>query len=344
MRKRKILAIFLIVFTVLLSSFTFYGYQTLYTPNINIDADTDIIFSIDRGTTFKELQNKLYDTRVVNDLVSFSFLSKIMGYDEKVLPGHYTLPPDMTNLDAIRFFRQGNPPVKIQFHSVRTIDNLASVFSNYLAMDSAEWSQYFSQESVQNEVGFNRENMISLFLPDTYEFYYKVNPDELMRRMKANYDKFWTDERIQKAENIELNPQQVSVLASIVRGETSKMDEASTIAGVYHNRLKKGMRLQADPTLIFAQQDFTIRRVRKGDKTIDSPYNTYKYKGLPPGPIYMTTEAYIDAVLNVEDHEYLYFCAKADFSGYHTFAKSFDKHLKNARKFQKALNERGIER
>ena len=122
------------------------------------------------------------------------------------------------------------------------------------------------------------------------------------------------------------------------------MDEASNVAGLYLNRLKKGMRLQADPTLIFAQQDFTIRRVRKGDKEIDSPYNTYKYKGLPPGPIYMTTKVYIDAVLDASDHEYLYMCAKADFSGYHAFAKSFDTHLKNARKFQRALNERGIER
>ena len=211
-------------------------------------------------------------------------------------------------------------------------------------MDSAEWSQYFSQEEVQMQVGLNRENMISMFLPDTYEFYYKVDPDDLMGRMKETYDKFWTDERLQKAENIGLSPQEVSTLASIVRGETAKMDEASAVAGVYYNRLRKGMRLQADPTLIFAQQDFSIRRVRKGDKEIDSPYNTYKYKGLPPGPIYMTTKAYIDAVLNVEDHEYMYFCAKADFSGYHAFAKDFDTHLKNARKFQRALNERGIER
>jgi len=344
MRKRKLLAAFLIVFTVMLSSFSFYGWQMLYTPNINIDTEEDVIFSIDRGTTFKELQNKLHDTRMVNELVTFSFLAKMMGYDEHVLPGHYTLTPNMTNLEAIRFFRLGNPPVKVQFRSVRTIDDLASVFAKHLAMDSAQWSQYFSQEDVQNEVGFNRENMISLFMPDTYEFYYKVDPDDLMARMKATYDKFWTAERRQKAANIGLTPKEVSTLASIVRGETAKMDEASTIAGVYYNRLQKGMRLQADPTLIFAQQDFSIRRVRKGDKEIDSPYNTYKYKGLPPGPIYMTTKAYIDAVLDVEDHEYMYFCAKADFSGYHAFAKSFDTHLKNAREFQRALNKRGIER
>ncbi|MCP4460600.1 MAG: endolytic transglycosylase MltG [Cytophagales bacterium] len=344
MRKRKLLAVFLIVFTVLLSSFSFYGYQMLYTPNINIDAEDDIVFSIDRGATFKQLQNKLYDTRVVNELVTFSFLAKVMGYDDNVQPGHYTLTPDMTNLETIRFFRQGNPPVKVQFQNVRTIDNLASVFSKYLAMDSAQWSQYFGEENIHSEIGFNRENMISLFLPNTYEFYYKVNPDDLMNRMKETYDKFWTEERLQKAENIGLTPQEVSTLASIVRGETAKMDEASTIAGVYYNRLKKGMRLQADPTLIFAQQDYSIRRVRKGDREIDSPYNTYKYKGLPPGPIYMPTKAYIDAVLNVEDHEYVFFCAKADFSGYHIFAKNFDTHLKNARKFQRALNERGIER
>lgn len=344
MRKRKLLAAFLIVFTVMLSSFSFYGYQMIKTPNINIDTEDDAIFTIDRGMTFKELQNKLYDTKTVNDLITFSFLAKLMGYDENVQSGHYTLTPNMTNLEAIRFFWQGNPPVKVQFHNVRTIDNLSTIFSKHLAMDSAEWSQHFSQEDVQSKLGFNRENLISMFLPDTYEFYYKVDPDELMSRIKTNYNKFWTDERLQKAENIGLTPQEVSTLASIVRGETAKMDEASDVAGLYLNRLKKGMRLQADPTLIFAQQDFTIRRVRKGDKEIDSPYNTYKYKGLPPGPIYMTTKAYIDAVLDAADHEYLYMCAKADFSGYHAFAKSFDTHLKNARRFQRALNKRGIER
>lgn len=316
----------------------------LYTPNINIDTEDDLVFSIDRGTSFKELQNNLYDTKVVNDLITFSFLSRMMGYDENVQPGHYTLKPDMTNLETIRFFNRGNPVVKVQFHNARTIDNLASIFSKRLAMDSAEWSQYFSREEVQNELGFNRENLISIFLPETYEFYYKVEPDDLMNKVKSTYDIFWTEERVQKAENIGLTTQQVSTLASIVRGETAKMDEASNVAGLYLNRLKKGMRLQADPTLIFAQQDFSIRRVRKGDKEIDSPYNTYKYKGLPPGPIYMTTKPYIDAVLNAEDHEYLYMCAKADFSGYHAFAKSFDIHLKNARKFQRALNKRGIER
>ena len=344
MRKRKILAVFLIVFTVLLSSFTFYGYQMLYTPNINIDTEEDLVFSIERGTTFKELQNSLYDTKVVNDLISFSFLSRMMGYDDNVQPGHYTLTPDMTNLETIQVFNRGNPVVKVQFHNARTIDNLASIFSNRLAMDSTEWSQYFSREEVQNELGFNRENLISIFLPETYEFYYKVKPEDLVDKIKTTYDKFWTKERMQKAENVGLTMQEISTLASIVRGETAKMDEAPIIAGLYLNRLKKGMRLQADPTLVFAQKDFSIRRVRKGDKEIDSPYNTYKYKGLPPGPIYMTTKQYIDAVLNASDHEYLYMCAKADFSGYHAFANGYDVHLKNARRLWRALNERRIER
>lgn len=344
MRKLKVLAAFLIVFTVLLSSFSFYAYQMLYTPNINIGTEEDITFSINEGTTFKELQHKLVDSKMVNDLVTFSFLAKMVGYDKNIQPGHYTFQTDMTNLETIRFLRRGNPTVKVQFHNVRSIDNLAAIFSRYFAMDSAAWSQYFSREDVQKKVGFDRENIISLFMPDTYEFYYKVAPDDLINQMKGLYDKFWTDERLQKAENIGLTPQEISILASIVKGETAKMDEASMVAGVYYNRLKKGMRLQADPTLIFARQDFTIRRVLKGDKEIDSPYNTYKHKGLPPGPIYMATKAYIDAVLNIEDHAYLYFCAKADFSGYHSFEKTFDAHLKNAQKFRRALSERGIER
>ena len=344
MRNRKILALFLIVFTVMLSSFAFYGYQLIYTPNINVETNEEIIFTIDKGMTFKELQDKLYNTGVVNDLVAFSFMAKIMGYDKMVQPGHYTLQPDMTNLATIRYFKIGNPIIQVSFQNLRRLDEVSKVFESFLLLDSATLSQYFDREDVQNKFGMNRNNLISLFMPDTYEFFYKATPEQIMNKMKDNYDAFWTEPRIQKAKNLGLTPQEVVTLASIVKGETAKLDEAPTVAGVYLNRLEIGMRLQADPTLIYAQQDFTIRRVRKGDKNVDSPYNTYKYAGLPPGPINMPSKAYIDAVLNADDNDYLYFCARADFSGYHAFAISFDDHLKNARAFQRALNARGIER
>jgi UPF0755 protein len=328
----------------MLSSFAFYAYQLIYTPNINVDTDEEIIFTIDKGMTFKELQDKLYNTGVVNDLVAFSFLGKLMDYDENVQPGHYTLQPNMTNLAAIRYFKIGNPVIKVSFQNLRRVDEVAKVFSTFLLVDSATLSQYFDREEVQRTYGLNRENLIGLFMPDTYEFFYKASPEQIMDKMKDNFDAFWTESRIQQAENLGLSKAEVITLASIVKGETAQLSEAPTVAGVYLNRLRIGMRLQADPTLIYAQQDYSIRRVRKGDKAVDSPYNTYKYAGLPPGPINMPSKAYIDAVLKSEKHDYLYFCARADFSGYHAFAKNFDDHLKNARAFQRALNLRGIDR
>ncbi len=164
MRNRKILAVFLIVFTVMLSSFTFYVYQLLYTPNINVDNDREIIFSIDKGMDFKELQDKLYETRVVNDLVAFSFMAKVMGYHKNVQPGHYTLKPNMTNLEVIRYFRIGNPVVKVTFQNLRRLDELSAVFAEHLLIDSASLSQYFDREDVQTKYGLNRENLIGLFL------------------------------------------------------------------------------------------------------------------------------------------------------------------------------------
>jgi len=344
MRKRKILAVFLVVFSVMLSSFAFYGYQILYTPNFLIEAEEPQVLTIERGTSFQQLQQQLDKGNYVNDLMSFSFLSKILGYDANVQPGHYTLQPDMANLEVIKFLRRGNPPVRVSFQSVRKLDNLSAIFGERLYADSAEWSQYFRREEVQEEYGMNRQNLIGLFMPDTYEFYYKATPEEVMQRMHQAYKDFWNAERKQKAQNMGMTPQEVTTLASIVQAETAMQDEASRVAGVYKNRLDMGMRLQADPTLIFAKDDFSIRRVRKGDKEVESPYNTYKYKGLPPGPINMPSRSYIDATLNYEDHDYLYFCARADFSGYHAFAESYRQHMKNAYAFQQALDNREIYR
>ncbi len=344
MGKRKILAVFLIVFSVMLSSFAFYGHQVIYTPNVLVDAQEDRILTIPKGMTFETLQNKLYDDRYVNDLVSFSLVAKILNYDDGVQPGHYTLTPNMTNVRLVKFLKAGNPPVRVPFNSARRLGDLINHFEKYLAVDSAEFMQHVALEDVQAKYGFDEANMISMFLPDTYEFFYKSSPEVILNKMKAAYDQFWTEERLQKAKNIGLTPQQVSVLASIVRGETAKMDEAPKIAGLYKNRLDIGMRLQADPTLVFANEDFTIRRVKKGDREIDSPYNTYKYKGLPPGPINMPTKAYLDAVLNLENHDHIYMVADASFNGYHVFSKDYDEHLKNARKLWRALNKREIDR
>jgi UPF0755 protein len=178
-----------------------------------------------------------------------------------------------------------------------------------------------------------------MFIPNTYEIYWNISADQLMDRMFKEYNKFWNEERLQKAKDLKMSPPEVTTLSSIVLAESVKTDESPVIAGVYINRLRKNMPLQADPTLVYAARDFTIKRVLNVHKEIDSPYNTYKYTGLPPGPINLPGITYIDAVLNYKDHNYLYFCAKDDFSGYHAFATNLSDHMKNARRYQQALNK-----
>ena len=192
------------------------------------------------------------------------------------------------------------------------------------------------------KLGFTPDNILSMFIPNTYEFYWNTSADKFIQRMKKEHDKFWTPEKLAKAKKIDFTPVQVSVIASIVQMESNKEDEKSIIAGVYINRYKKDWKLEADPTLVYALGDFTINRVLNVYKEVESPYNTYKYKGLPPGPICLPTIYSLNAVLNYTNHTYMYFCAKEDFSGYHSFAATYSKHLENARRFQKALDRRGI--
>ena len=209
-------------------------------------------------------------------------------------------------------------------------------------MSEEDFSEIIKNDSIQKALGFDNQNLIGMFIPNTYQLFWNTKPSELLSRMKSEYDKFWTDERMRKAEDLGMTKQEIITLASIVQSETAKSDEKARVAGVYINRLQKGIPLQADPTLIFAAQDFSIKRVLNIHKSIDSPYNTYKYKGLPPGPIRMSATSSIDAVLNYETHKYIYFCAKEDFSGYHNFATNLVAHERNATKYRRALNKAGL--
>ncbi|MEQ9466209.1 MAG: endolytic transglycosylase MltG [Ekhidna sp.] len=344
MRKKYFIAIFLVVFTMMLSSFAFYTYQIIYTPNVLIEQE-DRYFAIPRGTTFKQLQDKLSDERIVNDLVSFSFLAKLKDLDTNVKNGMYLIKGDMTNMELINLLRSGaQTPVKLTFSNARLLKQLPKILTQNLEIDSAELAPILFADTTAQYYGFKKETFVSMFIPNTYEVYWTTRPKELLDRMKAEYDRFWTEERKQKAKDLNMSKEQVSTLASIVQGETNKMDEAPTIAGVYINRLKRGIPLQADPTLVFAIGDFSIRRILNKDKEFESPYNTYKYRGLPPGPISMPSIPAMDAVLNYADHNYLYFCANSDFSGYHVFAKTLVEHNVNAAKFQRALNRERIYR
>ena len=332
----KGLIIFLVV-TIMLISMGFYTFQIIYSPNILVDKDSKVLI-ISNEDTFKDVQDILYDGHYVNDLVSFSFLSKLMKYDENVKPGRYQLERNMSNVQAIRMLRAGiQKPVRVTFNNVRLLKNLASRITKNLEISEDEFNAALADYLSSNEDGFTAETVISMFLPNTYELYYSISAKELLNRMNSEYHKFWTEEREKKAEELGLSKVEVSTLASIVQAERSKQDESRRIAGLYVNRLQQDIALQADPTLVFASGDFGLKRVLNIHKEIKSPYNTYINKGLPPGPINMPSIHSIESVLNFEKHNYIYMCAREDFSGYHNFAATYDQHLVNARKYQRQL-------
>jgi UPF0755 protein len=331
------LAVYL-VSSVLLITFVFYGYQIVYTPNILVDRD-DQTFIVKNGYSFRQVQDDLSKGKFVNDFVSFSFLARLMNYDMEIKPGRYMLRRNMTNIEAIRVLRAGiQEPVNITFTHVRLLRELGEKITKNTGVSPEDFYTALEEFVVTNKEGFTKETILCMFLPNTYEVYFNVSPAALVERMHAEYKKFWNAERLEKATMIGLTPVEVSILASIVQAETVKQDEAPIIAGLYINRLKKDMALQADPTLVFAVGDFTLKRVLNEHKEVDSPYNTYEHTGLPPGPINMPRIAIIDAVLDYTDHKYIYMCAKEDFSGNHNFAVTLTEHSRNARKYQTALS------
>lgn len=338
-KRKNIYLVLVIAFSVMAISLSFYFYQILFSPNALIDSNQNYMLKIGSNDTYKTVANRLYDDHVVNDLVSFSFIAKVLGYQDNVKPGLYTVAPKMTNLELIRVLRSGKQsPIRVTFNNVRTKEDLAEKITANMEISEEQFLHLIQDSVYIRKYNFNEETIMSMFVPNTYELWWNTSAEALFDRMYKEYESFWTDERKQKASTMGLNQTEVSTLASIVQAESQKSDERSRIAGVYLNRLKLGMPLQADPTLVFALGDFEIKRVLNVHKETDSPYNTYMYAGLPPGPINLPDINSLDAVLNAEDHSYLYFCAKEDFSGYHSFASTLAQHNANARRYQAALN------
>jgi len=272
-------------------------------------------------------------------------VTKQKEYAKYVKPGRYKIRNGLNNNELINMLRLGDQdPVMVVFNNMRTLNQLAGKVSQYFERDSAEFAAYFSDSELASRYEFESHTFTSMFIPETYEFYWTTTPEDFTERMKDEYEKFWKGDRDRKAKKMEMTRVQVATLASIVDEETLYDDENSMVAGVYVNRLEKGIPLQADPTLKFAVGDFSRQRIINNDKQVNSPYNTYKYRGLPPGPISIPSVSAIDGVLNYEKHRYLFFCAKSDFSGYHAFARTLSQHNKNAKAYQQALNKRKIYR
>jgi UPF0755 protein len=342
-KRKNFLLVLLVATSVLTISLTFYFYQVFFSPNTMVDSDRTYMLKIPSNGVYKQVAKQLYDEKVINDAVSFGFVAKILDYQEAVKPGLYKVDPKMSNLELVRMLRSGRQvPVKVTFNNVRTKEDLAEKITANLEVTEEQFLDLIQDSVYIRKYDFEVETVMSMFIPNTYEFWWNTGPEALFDRMYKEYEAFWTEERKQKAQALGLTRKEVSTLASIVQAESQKADERSKIAGVYMNRIKLGMPLQADPTLVYATGDFALKRVLNVHKEIDSPYNTYKYTGLPPGPINLPDINSLNAVLNTEKHDYLYFCAKDDFSGYHAFASNYNDHINNARRYQKALNAANI--
>lgn len=319
------------------------SYFTFMAPSIATD---ESYFYVKTDEPYAEVIKRIETEGVVSNPSLFGFAAKMMDLEKTgIKAGRYKLSKDLSNRRFIGNLRAGyQEAVKFRFQNIRLKENFAGLLGKEFEADSTAFLNLLNDEALAAEYGFTKDNFFSMFIPNTYEIYWNTDPKEIIDRFGKEYVKFWNADRKAKAQALNLSPQEVSTLASIVKGEALHVDEMPKIAGLYLNRLKKGMLLQADPTVIFANNDFSIRRVLNKHLTIDNPYNTYRYKGLPPGPIMMPSIASIDAVLNPVSHDYIYMCASDDFSGYHLFATNVAEHQINARKFQKALDARNIKK
>ncbi len=318
-------------------------YHFIKSPNLAKELPNDGYFYIPTEATFEDVVNSLKSKNLLLKEESFRWVAEKKNYLNKVKPGRYKLTSAMSNNELVNLLRSGEQePVNVTFNTIRDLPALAGKVSKYLEPDSTAFCTFLMNDSVISHYGFQQETFLALFIPNTYEFYWNTSPEAFLKRMAAEFKSFWTPEKKAKAARLGLSQSDVATLASIVQAETVKQDEMPLVARLYINRLKKGMKLQADPTVKYAVGDPGLKRIYFKHLEIESPYNTYKYKGLPPGPISVPEKQALEAVLNAPEHSYIFMCAKPDFSGYHNFAKTLSAHHANRNAYIRFLQREGI--
>ena len=342
---KKILWAIALIGLVIFAVIAYYIYGAMFKPNTKFSADTEYIY-VPTNATYNEVRQQL--VVLLDDIDAFDALARQKKYTTNIKAGRFPIKKGMNNNDIINSIRSKNIPIKIAFNNQNSLADLAGRISTQIEADSTSLLESMTDEMFLTKNGFTKATALGMYLPNSYEFFWNTSSETFRDRMLVEYNRFWTEARKQKAKNLNLTPNEVITLASIVHEESKQADEQPRVAGVYLNRLRIGMALQADPTLKFAAyqlpkyQNTVIRRVLNVHKEIDSPYNTYKNTGLPPGLIAMPDLSAINAVLNPEKHNYLYFAADAKRIGYHKFAKTLGQHNNNAREYQSYLSSQGI--
>ncbi|MGC1631059.1 MAG: endolytic transglycosylase MltG [Gelidibacter sp.] len=344
--KRILVAVALI--GIVVAAFVAYTiYQTMFVSNTAFNNDVAYVY-IPTNATYQDVRAELEP--LLKDIVKFDALAERKKYTTNIKAGKYSIKKGMNNNDIINSIRSNNIPVKLSFNNQESLERLAGRISTQIEADSLELYSVMSSPEFLKANDFDSKTALGMYIPNSYQFFWNTSAEQFRDRMLKEYHRFWNDERLAKAKTINLNPQEVITMASIVQKETAKVDERKKVAGVYMNRLKIGMPLQADPTVIFAMKhssgdfDQVIKRVLYKDLELDSPYNTYKYTGLPPGLIAMPDISSIDAVLNYENHDYFYFVADVTNFGYHKFAKTLSQHNVNRQEYVKWINKQGVKR
>lgn len=340
-KKRNLLVIVILIIILAGAGSAGTVYYYFFSRPFNLSKTTYIY--IDRDDNLDSIYSKIELAGNPKSMYGFKFQAERGNYGENIRTGRYAIRPEDNMRYLYRRLSMGyQTPVNLTIPGVRTLDRLARTVARQLMIDSVEIARLLADSSYYTPMGYTRETLPALFIPNTYEVYWNMSADAFMKRMQKEHAAFWNEERRRKAASIGLAPEKVATLASIVEEETTNSAEKPMVAGLYINRLNKGMLLQADPTVKFGLQEFGLKRILNKHLAVDSPYNTYKYAGLPPGPIRIPSIQGLESVLNYAHHNFIYMCAKEDFSGTHNFAATLSQHMANARRYQQALNRRNI--